>query len=96
MGNWAGDVMVISAKEILSILDHMKELNTKLIGDVGAYGRVMQDNIKNSAESLTMRINVVVDEAKKVVAEKADKLNEAGSKLISLESSISSKIDDLK
>ena len=37
MGNWAGDVMVVSAKEILAILDHMKELNTKLINDVGAY-----------------------------------------------------------
>ena len=94
--NWSGSMMVLSAKEILNVLEHMKELNQKLIGDVAAYANVMQDDVKNASEKLVKRINLLVEEIKEQVKEKTLLLDEAGKKLTALESGATNKINDIK
>ena len=97
MGNtWSAQAMVSSAKEIYAILEDMEELNKTLIGNVGAYGRVMQDNIKEESEALVNRLNILVEEVRSKIREKTEYVEKAGEQLAALESGTSGKIKNLK
>ena len=92
MANWTGTTMIASSKAMLEVVAKMEELNRTLMVNVASYSAAMQDAVKEEAEKMIKKIDVILMEVRKEIETRASKVGAAGEKLSALEMDAKNKV----
>lgn len=83
--NWTGTTMISSSKAMQEAVKAMEELNRTLMQNVASYSAAMQDAVKEEAEEMIKKLDVILKDIREEIDRRAAKVEEAGKKLSALE-----------